>query len=31
MRELFEAAGAREVYLPLPHGVEPERARAAAT
>ncbi|HEY2284046.1 MAG TPA: GMC family oxidoreductase [Solirubrobacteraceae bacterium] len=27
MRELFEAAGAREVYLPLPHGVEPERAR----
>ncbi|HEX5146547.1 MAG TPA: GMC family oxidoreductase [Conexibacter sp.] len=28
MRELFEAAGAREVYLPLPSGVEPERARA---
>jgi choline dehydrogenase-like flavoprotein len=28
MRELFEAAGAREVYLPLPHGVAPERARA---
>ncbi len=28
IRELFEAAGAREVYLPLPHGVEPERARA---
>jgi choline dehydrogenase-like flavoprotein len=27
IRELFEAAGAREVYLPLPHGVEPERAR----
>jgi choline dehydrogenase-like flavoprotein len=27
MRELFEAAGAREVYLPLPPGVEPERAR----
>ena len=27
MRELFEAAGAREVYLPLPHGVAPERAR----
>jgi choline dehydrogenase-like flavoprotein len=26
MRELFEAAGAREVYLPLPHGVAPERA-----
>jgi choline dehydrogenase-like flavoprotein len=28
MRELFEAAGAREVHLPLPPGVEPERARA---
>jgi len=28
MRELFEAAGAREVYLPLPAGVSPERARA---
>jgi choline dehydrogenase-like flavoprotein len=28
MRGLFEAAGAREVYLPLPPGVEPERARA---
>ncbi|HYM45639.1 MAG TPA: GMC family oxidoreductase [Solirubrobacteraceae bacterium] len=28
MRELFAAAGAREVYLPLPHGVQPERARA---
>jgi choline dehydrogenase-like flavoprotein len=27
MRELLEAAGAREVYLPLPPGVEPERAR----
>jgi choline dehydrogenase-like flavoprotein len=27
MRELFEAAGAREVYLPLPAGVSPERAR----
>jgi choline dehydrogenase-like flavoprotein len=27
MRELFLAAGAREVYLPLPPGVEPERAR----
>ncbi|MGC2372257.1 MAG: GMC oxidoreductase, partial [Solirubrobacteraceae bacterium] len=27
MRELFEAAGAREVYLPLPDGVTPERAR----
>lgn len=27
MRELFEAAGAREVYLPLPSGVQPERAR----
>jgi choline dehydrogenase-like flavoprotein len=28
MRELFRAAGAREVYLPLPPGVAPERARA---
>ncbi len=28
MRELFEAAGAREIYLPLPDGVPPERARA---
>lgn len=28
MQELFRAAGAREVYLPLPHGVTPERARA---
>ncbi|HEX5308652.1 MAG TPA: GMC family oxidoreductase [Solirubrobacteraceae bacterium] len=27
MRELFEAAGAREVYLPLPPGVTPQRAR----
>jgi len=27
MRELFEAAGAREVYLPLPRNVSPERAR----
>jgi choline dehydrogenase-like flavoprotein len=27
MRELFEAAGALEVYLPLPAGVSPERAR----
>lgn len=27
MRELFQAAGAREVYLPLPEGVAPERAR----
>ncbi len=26
--ELFRAAGAREVYLPLPAGVSPERARA---
>jgi choline dehydrogenase-like flavoprotein len=26
--ELFRAAGAREVYLPLPPGVTPERARA---
>lgn len=28
MRELFEAAGAREVYLPLPPGVEPDRVRS---
>jgi len=28
LRELFLAAGAREVYLPLPPGVEPERAGA---
>jgi choline dehydrogenase-like flavoprotein len=28
LRELFRAAGAREVYLPLPPGVEPHRARA---
>jgi choline dehydrogenase-like flavoprotein len=28
LRELFEAAGAREVYLPLPAAVAPERARA---
>ncbi len=28
LRELFEAAGAREIYLPLPTGVPPERARA---
>lgn len=27
MRELLEAAGAREVYLPLPEGVQPDRAR----
>lgn len=27
MGELFDAAGAREVYLPLPDGVSPERAR----
>ena len=27
MRELLEAAGAREVYLPLPAGVQPKRAR----
>jgi choline dehydrogenase-like flavoprotein len=27
MRELFDAAGAREIYLPLPDGVSPERAR----
>ncbi len=27
MRELFEAAGAREVHMPLPDGVTPERAR----
>jgi choline dehydrogenase-like flavoprotein len=28
LRELFEAAGAREIYLPLPSGVSPARARA---
>jgi choline dehydrogenase-like flavoprotein len=28
LKELFGAAGAREVYLPLPPGVTPERARA---
>jgi choline dehydrogenase-like flavoprotein len=28
MRELFESAGAREVYLPLPPGTEPEQVRA---
>lgn len=28
LRELFEAAGAREVHLPLPRGVAPQRARA---
>lgn len=28
LRELFDAAGAREVYLPLPPGVTPERTRA---
>lgn len=28
LRELLEAAGAREVYLPLPPGVAPEAARA---
>jgi choline dehydrogenase-like flavoprotein len=27
MEELFRAAGAREVYLPLPHGVAPASAR----
>jgi choline dehydrogenase-like flavoprotein len=27
LRELFEAAGAREVFLPLPHGTSPEKAR----
>lgn len=27
LRDLFQAAGAREVHLPLPHGVEPHRAR----
>jgi choline dehydrogenase-like flavoprotein len=27
MEELFRAAGAREVYLPLPRGVRPEQAR----
>lgn len=28
LRELLAAAGAREVYLPLPQGVEPQHARA---
>jgi choline dehydrogenase-like flavoprotein len=28
LEQLFRAAGAREVYLPLPPGVTPERARA---
>jgi choline dehydrogenase-like flavoprotein len=28
MRELFLSAGAREVYLPVPEGVAPERVRA---
>jgi choline dehydrogenase-like flavoprotein len=28
MRELLTAAGAREVYLPLPAGIEPQHARA---
>jgi choline dehydrogenase-like flavoprotein len=28
MRELFDSAGAREVYLPLPEGAEPEQVRA---
>jgi len=28
MRELFDSAGAREVYLPLPPGTQPEQARA---
>ncbi|MFI5010121.1 MAG: GMC family oxidoreductase N-terminal domain-containing protein [Solirubrobacterales bacterium] len=28
MRELFESAGAREVYLPVPEGTEPEQVRA---
>jgi choline dehydrogenase-like flavoprotein len=28
LEELFRAAGAREVYLPLPNGVTPARARA---
>jgi choline dehydrogenase-like flavoprotein len=27
IHELFMSAGAREVYLPLPHGVQPEHAR----
>jgi choline dehydrogenase-like flavoprotein len=27
LEQLFRAAGAREVYLPLPHGVRPARAR----
>ena len=29
MRELFESAGAREVYLPLPAGRRPSSARQA--
>jgi choline dehydrogenase-like flavoprotein len=28
MRELFDSAGAREVYLPVPEGVAPEQVRA---
>ncbi|HEV3069882.1 MAG TPA: GMC family oxidoreductase [Solirubrobacteraceae bacterium] len=28
MRELFDSAGAREVYLPLPEGTQPEQVRA---
>jgi choline dehydrogenase-like flavoprotein len=28
MRELFESAGAREVYLPVPEGTEPAQVRA---
>lgn len=28
LEQLYLAAGAREVYLPLPHGMRPERARA---
>jgi choline dehydrogenase-like flavoprotein len=28
LERLFEAAGAREIYLPLPSGMRPERARA---
>jgi choline dehydrogenase-like flavoprotein len=28
MRELLDSAGAREVYLPVPEGVEPEHVRA---
>ena len=31
MEQLFLAAGAREVYLPLPRGVAPQRRRARAT